>query len=434
MVAQHGPDGHTEQEIYYLSKKFTDYETRYTTLEKTCASLVWATRRLRHYMLTYSVFLVSRMDPIKYLFEKPMLTGILAHWLLLLAKFDIVYVTQKSIKGSVIAEHLSAHPVVDTRPLNDIFPDEGVVSVEVENEVGIWQMFFDGAANHKGCGARVLLITPEGLNMPMAYRLDFECTNNMAEYEAYLMGLKAAISIGVKRLEVYGDSSIFICQVQELHTLSSPWPFSTWGIDVIGKVDPKASNGHEFVLVAIDYFTKWVEAQLYAKLTAAKVAKFLQEHIICRYGMPHEVISDQGQHFRGKAQELCDQFRIARHRSSPYRPQTNGAVEATNKNMNVILQKMADRNNDWADKLPFALWAYRTSIRTPTGATPYSLVYGMEAVLLVELEVPSLRILIESQIPEADWLKSRYEELNLIDEKRMKSLFIIYFDIYGKLN
>ncbi|XP_042515399.1 uncharacterized protein LOC122089775 [Macadamia integrifolia] len=208
MVAQHGPDGHTEQAIYYLSKKFTDYETRYTTLDKTCAALVWATRRLRHYMLTYSVFLVSRMDPIKYLFEKPALTGRLAHWLLLLVEFDIVYVTQKSIKGSFITKHLSTHPVVDTRPLNDIFPDKDVVSIEVEDEVGIWQMFFDGATNHKGCRVGVLLITPEGLNLPMAYRLDFECTNNMAEYESCLMGLQAAISIRVKRLEVYGDSSI----------------------------------------------------------------------------------------------------------------------------------------------------------------------------------------------------------------------------------
>ncbi|XP_042477675.1 uncharacterized protein LOC122059034 [Macadamia integrifolia] len=118
---------------------------------------------------------------------------------------NVVVVPKKDgrirIQGSIIAEHLSAHLVVDTRPLNDIFPDEDVVFVEVENEVGIWQMFFDGAANHKGYGAGVLLLTPEGLNMPMAYRLDFECTNNMAEYEARLIGLKAAISIGVKRLE-----------------------------------------------------------------------------------------------------------------------------------------------------------------------------------------------------------------------------------------
>ena len=109
----------------------------------------------------------------------------------------------------------------------------------------------------------------------------------------------------------------------ELYTLSSPWPFSIWGIDVIGKIHPKASNGHEFILVAIDYFTKWIEAQSYAKLTANKVAKFLQEFIICRHGMPHSIISDQGQHFRGKVQELCDKFHIQRHRSSPYRPQTN---------------------------------------------------------------------------------------------------------------
>ena len=62
----------------------------------------------------------------------------------------------------------------------------------------------------------------------------------------------------------------------ELHALTSPWPFSVWGIDIIGKISPKSSSGHEYILVAIDYFTKWVEATSYARLTAARVAKFLQ--------------------------------------------------------------------------------------------------------------------------------------------------------------
>ena len=70
----------------------------------------------------------------------------------------------------------------------------------------------------------------------------------------------------------------------ELHAFTSPWPFSVWGVDVIKKVSPKSSSGHEYILVAIDYFTKWVEAASYASLTMAKVAKFIRSHIICRYG------------------------------------------------------------------------------------------------------------------------------------------------------
>ena len=90
----------------------------------------------------------------------------------------------------------------------------------------------------------------------------------------------------------------------ELHALTSPWPFSVWGIDIIGKILPKSSSGHEFILVAIDYFTKWVEATSYAKLNEAKVATFIRSHIICRYGVPHELISDRGVHFRGEVDTL----------------------------------------------------------------------------------------------------------------------------------
>ncbi|RVW59103.1 hypothetical protein CK203_104560 [Vitis vinifera] len=66
----------------------------------------------------------------------------------------------------------------------------------------------------------------------------------------------------------------------ELHALKSPWPFSVWGIAIIGKISPKSSNGHEYILVAIDYFTKWLEAASYARLIVAKVAKFIRPHMI----------------------------------------------------------------------------------------------------------------------------------------------------------
>ncbi|KAL9230654.1 hypothetical protein vseg_005978 [Gypsophila vaccaria] len=89
-----------------------------------------------------------------------------------------------------------------------------------------------------------------------------------------------------------------------LYSLTSPWPFSTWGIDVIGKIFPIGAGGHCFILVAIDYFTKWVEAAAFRTLGAKEVAKFIQTNIICRYGVPHEIISDQGTHFPGEVETL----------------------------------------------------------------------------------------------------------------------------------
>ena len=103
-----------------------------------------------------------------------------------------------------------------------------------------------------------------------------------------------------------------------LHTMTSPWPFSIWGIDIIRKIHPIASNGHEFVLLAIDYFTKWIEAASYKVLNSKKVAQFIQTNIICRYGVPHEIVLDNGQHFKGETKKLLQQFNIQHHKSSPY--------------------------------------------------------------------------------------------------------------------
>ena len=103
---------------------------------------------------------------------------------------------------------------------------------------------------------------------------------------------------------------------------------------------------------------------------------------------------------------MLQRYGVQHHRSSACRPQTNGAVEAANKNIKRILRKMVETSRDWSEKLPFALWAYRTSFRTSIGATPYSLVYGMEAVLPIEIEMGSLRVTLEQQISETEWAQS----------------------------
>ena len=194
------------------------------------------------------------------------------------------------------------------------------------------------------------------------------------------------------------------CQVQEdlihvppseLHALTSLWPFSVRGIDIIGEILSKCSNCHEFILVAIDYLTKWMEAASYARLTSSRVAGFIRSHIIYRYEVPHELILDRGVHFIAEVDILVQRYGIRHHRSSAYRPQTNRAVEAANKNIKRILRKLSETSQDWSEKLPFALWAYRTSFCTSIGATPYSLVYDMEVVLPVEIEMGSLRVALE---------------------------------------
>ena len=93
-----------------------------------------------------------------------------------------------------------------------------------------------------------------------------------------------------------------------------------WGIDIIGKISLKSSSSHEFILVAIDYFTKWVETTSYVRLASSRVISFIISHIICRYGVPNELILDRGVHFRAKVDTLLQKYGIRHHKSSTYRP------------------------------------------------------------------------------------------------------------------
>ena len=113
-----------------------------------------------------------------------------------------------------------------------------------------------------------------------------------------------------------------------------------WGIDMIGCIEPSASNGHRFILVAIDYFTKWVEAASYKNVTKQVVTRFIEREIICRYGTPNKIITDNGSNLNNKMmKEMCEEFKIEHHNSSPYRPKMNGAVEETNKNIKRLSRK-----------------------------------------------------------------------------------------------
>ena len=106
---------------------------------------------------------------------------------------------------------------------------------------------------------------------------------------------------------------------RELYNMTFLWPFSVWGIDMIERIAPKALNGHKYILVAIDYFTKWVEVVSYSVLKAKHVARFIENNIICRYRVPQKIISDNGSHFEGEVKTIMELYNIEHHKSSPYR-------------------------------------------------------------------------------------------------------------------
>ena len=129
------------------------------------------------------------------------------------------------------------------------------------------------------------------------------------------------------------------------------------------------------------------------------MVSFIHKNILCRFGIPHDIVSDNGSHFKNeRMRTFCSKFRIHHHFSAPYYPQGNGQAEATNKILIRILERTLETGRDWHEKIHDALWAYRTTIRTPTNATPSELVYETEVVLPLHVQKPASEICITSRI------------------------------------
>lgn len=152
--------------------------------------------------------------------------------------------------------------------------------------------------------------------------------------------------------------------------------FDIWWIEFMSPF-PKSRN-FEYILVAVDDVGKWVEAQECVTNDRRVVVKFLQTHIFSRFGMPRMIISDDGKHFCNQVFETLLKKNGIRHNvATPCHPQTSGQVEISNRAIKIILEKTMNRSrSDCSDRLPEALWEYMTAFKTPTGTTPYKLVYG----------------------------------------------------------
>ncbi|MCO5602319.1 hypothetical protein L7F22_056449 [Adiantum nelumboides] len=191
-------------------------------------------------------------------------------------------------------------------------------------------------------------------------------------------------------------------------------PFEKWGIDAMGPL-PRTANGKLYILVAIDYMTRWVEAQSVAKVNEKTVSKFVYTHICCRFGTPLEIVSDNGPGFRrGLLTEVCEELKISHRHSTPYYPQSNGLVEKANGIIAGIVRKMVEsKPKRWDNFLDGAIWAYKTTYRDATQFTPFHLVYGQEALQPIELNIPTIKLTgRQEQSNEEAWIDRL---LNLVE-------------------
>ncbi|GKF28580.1 reverse transcriptase domain-containing protein [Tanacetum coccineum] len=150
--------------------------------------------------------------------------------------------------------------------------------------------------------------------------------------------------------------------------------FDVWGIDFMGPF--LSSRGNKYILVAVDYLSKWVEAKALPTNDARVVVKFLKS-LFSRFGTPRAIISNRGTHFcNDKFDKVMSKYGVTHRLSTAYHPQTSGQVEMMNRRLKRILERTVGENHaSWSDKLDDALWAFRTTYKTPIGCTPYKLVY-----------------------------------------------------------
>lgn len=163
----------------------------------------------------------------------------------------------------------------------------------------------------------------------------------------------------------------------ELHPIKVREPFYQVGIDYVGPL-PVTKEGNRYIIVAMDYFTKWPEARPVKEANAKETAKFIYEEIICRHGSPQRILTDRGSHFNNQLiRELMEKFKIKHGLSTSYHPQTNGLVERFNKTLCEALAKLKE-NGEWDTKISPVLFAYRDKVHSSTKMKPFYLIYGRE--------------------------------------------------------
>ena len=228
--------------------------------------------------------------------------------------------------------------------------------------------------------------------------------------------LKDATNL-VKRCRICQEhAKVSRLPIEPLTSITGPWPFQQWGFDILGPL-PIGKGQCKFIIVAVDYFTKWAEAEPLATITEQKIRNFVWRAVVCRFGIPRALVSDNGKQFdNAKFRNFCAELGIKNYYSSPAHPQSNGQAEVTIRTLKAALKtKLEDLKGSWVEYLPEVLWAYKTTQKSATRETPFALAFGTEAVAPVEVGIKSPRVELASEEQNDEAMRLNLE---LLDERR----------------
>ncbi|GJS72014.1 reverse transcriptase domain-containing protein [Tanacetum coccineum] len=427
------------QPIHYASKTMTEAQAHYTTTEKELLVVVFAFEKFRLYLVLSKSIVYTDHSALKYLLAKQDAKPRLLWWILLLQEFDVVIRDKKGTKN-LATDHLSRlenphQNELEKKGITETFPLEalGMVTFRGDNNTpwfadfanyhagnfaikrmssqqkrkffkDVKHYFWDDPFLCKICADQVIRRCVSGQE---AFDILKACHNGPtgghygANYTA-----KKVFDSGFYWPTIYKDAHDFvtrcdICQRQGKISQRDEMPqnsiqvceiFDMWGIDFMGPFP--SSRGNKYILVAVDYLSKWVEAKALPTNDARVVCKFLKS-LFSRFGAPRAIISDRGTHFcNDQFSKVMLKYGVTHRLSTAYHPQTSGQVEVSNRGLKRILERTVGENRaSWSDKLDDALWAFRTAYKTPIGCTPYKLVYGKACHLPIELDefgAPSL--------------------------------------------
>ncbi|XP_065050247.1 uncharacterized protein LOC103995026 [Musa acuminata AAA Group] len=559
--------------VYYVSHVLNGPEERYPPIEKLALALVLSAQKLCPYFQAHPVEVITN-QPLRQVLSKFDVAGRLLKWAVELGEHDVRYVPRTAIKAQSMADFIAELTQTE--------------DTDLEQPPEPWVLHVDGSANSKGAGAGLVLRSPDGRSFERSLRFGFQATNNEAEYEALLAGLRLALEMQVDALHVLTDSQLvaeqlnggyeardpvmakYLAQVKNLTTkfshfalsnvprgeneradalaklaskpapgvrpeidelparaieivaavsdgapimwvhellrfkqdgtlppdkaaarhlrrthawyfevsgrlykrsftypllrclepdeaqtvlaevhggvcgehidgrtlahkilrqgyywptmcrdakayvqrcsscqehartprqptipltpIDCAWPFTQWGLDLLGPF-PLASGQRKYIVVGVDYFTKWVEAEPLATITERQMEKFVWRNLVTRFGLPKTIITDNGPQFAGRRfRAFCASHGIQLRFSLVAHPQTNGLTEVTNRSiLDGLKRRVSAARLAWTDELPSVLWSLRTTAKTVTGESPYSLAFRTDVVLPPEVAIATLR-------------------------------------------